>query len=457
LKAALLAGLAGVALALPWASSAEAQVSPEQATELGREAYRYGLPLLEFLRVRAEMTSVRAPDGRGNAPVNTFSHARGFARPRDRTVVAPNVDTLYSIAHLDLAKGPVLLSHPAMGRRFFGFQFLDPYTNVIGYAGTRTTGRGAGRVQIAWTRRPGKREPGAKLIRSRYRRVWVIGRTLATDSRADQRRARAKMLRYRLRPGPRLRSRRPGRPRKAPLPTDGLELLDALGRALAQNPPPPRDRPLLERLAGVGVGPGLRPSEAGLSADVLAALRDGVEREAAEAPTRARADVARQAIAAGGWLSLDPKIGNYGTDYDLRATVALVGLGANTPAEAIYPTALADGEGAFLTGANRYRLVFGRGEEPPTRAFWSLTMYDSGGYLVPNPTRRYAIGTSHPPLVRRRDGSIVVLIQRERPAARNVNWLPAPAGGFRLNLRLYWPRRAALTGAWRPPPVQRLG
>jgi hypothetical protein len=453
----VLAGLAGLALALPWASSAEAQVSPEQAMELGREAYRYGLPLLEFLRVRAEMTSVKAPDGRGNAPVNMFSHARGFATPRDRTVVAPNVDTLYSIAHLDLAKGPIVLGHPRMGRRYFGFQFLDPYTNVIGYAGTRTTRRGAGRVEIAWTRRPGRRTPGARLIRSPYRRVWVIGRTLATDSRADQRRARAKMLRYRLSPAPRLRSRRPGRPRKAPLPTAGLELLDSLGRALAQNPPPARDRPLLDRLAQVGVGPGLRPFEAGLPTDVLDALREGVEREAAEAPARVRGEVVRQALAAGGWLSLDPKIGSYGADYDLRAAVALIGLGANTPAEAIYPTALADGDGAFLSGTGRYRLVFERGREPPARAFWSLTMYDSDGFLVANPARRYAIGTSHPPLVRRRDGSIVVLIQRERPAARDVNWLPAPAGGFRLNLRLYWPRRAALTGAWRPPPVERIG
>jgi hypothetical protein len=423
---------------------------------LGREAYRYGLPLLEFLRVRAEMTSVTAPDGRGNAPVNAFSHARRFASPRSRTVVAPNVDTLYSIAHLDLAKGPIVLSHPDMSRRYFGFQFLDPYTNVIGYAGTRTTGREAGRVAIAWTRRPVRRTRGVRVIRSPYRRVWVIGRTLATDSRADQRRARAKMLRYRLSPAPRLRSPRPGRPRKAPLPTDGLELLDSLGRALRQNPPPARDRPLLDRLAQVGVGPGLRPAEAGLPAEALAALREGVEREAAEAPARVRAEVAQRAIAAGGWLSLDPKIGNYGTDYDLRAAIALIGLGANTPAEATYPTALADGEGAFLTGANRYRLVFEPGQEPPARAFWSLTMYDSDGYLVPNPARRYAIGTSHLPLVRRRDGSIVVLIQRERPSEKGVNWLPAPAGGFRLNLRLYWPRRPALTGAWRPQPVERL-
>ena len=114
LRAILALGAALGAVAAPGA--AQAQVSPDQAAELGREAYRYGIPLLEMLRIRTEMTSVRAPDGRGNAPVNAFSHARKFATPRDRTVVAPNVDTLYSISHLDLGKGPIVLSHPDMGR-----------------------------------------------------------------------------------------------------------------------------------------------------------------------------------------------------------------------------------------------------------------------------------------------------------------------------------------------------
>src|SRR5688572_23714618 len=137
-----------------------ADVSGEQAEALGREAYRYGLPLLEFLRVRRENTSVKAPDGRGNAPLNRFSHARRFAGPANRTVVAPNVDTLYSIAQLDIGKGPIVLSHPSMRRRYFVFQLLDPYTNTIAYVGTRRTGSKAGRFAITWTRRPGGRVRG---------------------------------------------------------------------------------------------------------------------------------------------------------------------------------------------------------------------------------------------------------------------------------------------------------
>ena len=54
--------------------------TPAEAEAIGREAYRYGLPLLEFLRVRRENTSVRAPDGSGNAPVNRLSNAAQVRR-----------------------------------------------------------------------------------------------------------------------------------------------------------------------------------------------------------------------------------------------------------------------------------------------------------------------------------------------------------------------------------------
>jgi hypothetical protein len=264
------------------------------------------------------------------------------------------------------------------------------------------------------------------------------------------------MRRYRLSPAPALRSRRPGKPRKHPLPTDGLALMDALGRALAENPPPRRDRPLLRRLKQVGVGPGLSPADQGLPADVLEALGEGVEAEAAELLNRTRVDVLRQALGNGGWLTLSSRIGAYGTDYLLRAQLALLGIGANTPAESVYPTALADSTGALLTGASRYRMVFRRGQLPPVRGFWSVTMYDSDGFLVPNAAHRYSLGPTHPPLVRRGDGSIVIAIQRARPAEKDVNWLPAPAGGFRLSMRLYWPKPAVLRGVWQPPPLERV-
>src|SRR5829696_8386836 len=122
-----------LALASPVAASAgTTQPTRDEAVQAGRDAFLYGFPLLDFLRIRATNTSVKASDGKGNAPLNFFSHAGRFAGPTDRTVVAPNVDTLYSLAQVDLGKGPIVLSHPDMGKRYFVFEIVEPYTNVVG-------------------------------------------------------------------------------------------------------------------------------------------------------------------------------------------------------------------------------------------------------------------------------------------------------------------------------------
>jgi hypothetical protein len=454
--------LAAVALAAPLSANAD-EPTAAQAEALGKQAYDYGFPLLEFLRVRREETSVRCPDGRGNAPVNSFSNAKGFANAAARTVVAPNTDTLYSIAHLDLAKGPIRLSHPRMEKRYYSFELLDPYTNVIDIPGQREDGGNAGSYEIRWDRKPAKgKSAGAdRVITSRYRRVWVIGRTLATSAK-DQRRAHELMARYRLTTlnGKRRRFRkgcRPGEPAKYPTPATGPEFIAALDAALAKNPPPKRDNPLLAQLRPLGVGPGLSPGTAALPEDVRAALYKGVADEAAGLPGQSRATVFREALKTSGWLLPPANIGNYGTDYAFRALIAVVGLGANTPNEAIYPSGIADASGALYNGANAYRLTFPPGQQPPAKYFWSLTMYDSNGYLVPNAINRYSVGPSHPPLVRRADGSIVIAIQQTLPAEADVNWLPSPPGGFRLSLRLYGPSKAARTGVWRPPGVVKAG
>jgi hypothetical protein len=458
---AVLALIALAVLALPQAASAAP--TADEAEALGEQAYDYGFPLLEFLRVRSEMTSVDCPDTKGDAPVNSFSNARSFADAKARTVVAPNTDTLYSIAHLDLKKGPIVLSHPDMGKRYYSFELLDPYTNVIAIPGLREDGPDAARIEIRWTgQSPHWTEPSDpdRVIKSRYRRVWVIGRTLATD-KADQKKAQQLMAKYRL-TLPNCLERtfpngcKPADPAEYPTPTDGPAFIDALNDALAKNPPPKRDDPFLNQLKQLGVGPGLSPETAGLSPDVLAALYKGVGDEAAALPSAARLSSFQDALQHDGWLLPAPNIGDYGTDYRFRAFVAIVGLGANTPDEAIYPTGIADASGALYDGANDYRLTFAPGDEPPAKYFWSVTMYDSSAYLVDNPIDRYSIGPSHPPLVKKPDGSIVIAIQQTEPTEADVNWLPSPPGGFRLALRLYGPSKAARNGTWRAPGVVKL-
>jgi len=463
LTAALALGLAAVVPTAGSSAQAVGPVNPASATVIGQQAYDYGFPLMESRRVRREMTSVRCPDILGNAPFNSFSHRRFPADATDRTVVAPNTDTLYSVAHLDLARGPLVLSWPKMGRRYFSFAMFDPYTENFAIPGSREDGSGAARVLVRWSKRKGgvgtKRYD--RVITSKYRRVWVIGRTLAS-SKADQRRAYRKMRKYKL-TTPSGRSRRfdrdcvPGDPTPHPTPSNGARFIRQLNRELAQNPPPRRDAAILAELAPYGIGPGLDPADAGLDPATEQALHAAISAEAAALPQSIKLRAARGALTADGWFDPPPGLGDYGTDYRLRAQIATAGLGANRRVEAIYPTGVLDGLGAPYVGTNSYRLVLEADELPPARYFWSLTMYDADGYLVPNDTGRYAVGPSHPPFTTRPDGSVVVVMSQQPPTGRYANWLPAPPGQFRLNLRLYGPSRAALRGQWTPPPVENLG
>ena len=453
-----IAGLTGAVLALAWQSpSAQAAVNPVRTADLGVQAYVYGLPLMEFLRVRTTMTSVSCVSDRG-APVNVFTHYGSFRRPGDRTIVSPTVDTLTSIAHLDLGDGPVVLSHPDMGDRYFVFQLLDPYTNTVAYVGSRTTGSKAGRFAITWTGAPRAAPEGATPITVDDRRIWIIGRTLAGDP-ADQLAANALMRHYALTPpggAPAVPDCPPGvRPTEARRPS-GLAFLDGLSAAMEDNPPPARDAAFLQRLAPIGVGPGRRVAQARLNPLSRVALEQTVK--LADRTTLPAVDLVQtgRAAAGRGWTPTPRSIGDYGTDYLTRAGIAQIGLGANTREEAIYRMAFFDSRGSVLDGRRSYRLRFRAGQEPPQDAFWSVTVYDGNGYLPDVPEGRHSVSTSRPPFVRRPDGSVDIVLSRTRPADPQANWLPVPPSRFRVILRIYTPRPAVLTGAWRPPAIERL-
>jgi hypothetical protein len=156
-----------------------------------------------------------------------------------------------------------------------------------------------------------------------------------------------------------------------------------------------------------------------------------------------------------GWV-FTTHTGSYGTNYLQRALVTAIGLGANLPEDAVYPTSEADPEGRPYDGAEKYVMHFEKGELPPAKAFWSITMYDAQYFFVANPLNRYTV-SSRSKLKANPDGSIDVLIQQTPPArAMQGNWLPAPKGRFVLMLRLYYPRAEApsiLDGSWKIPPV----
>ena len=127
-----------------------AYVGPIQAAVIAAQAYIYGYPLMEYERVRQTVPAL-----------NTIYSLTSFANPDVDPIWTaigggkrPNTDTFYSLAELDLSNGPVVLSVPDTPDRYYSFQLTDPYTNVVDYIGSRTTGTGPAEYAIVWTDGP---------------------------------------------------------------------------------------------------------------------------------------------------------------------------------------------------------------------------------------------------------------------------------------------------------------
>ena len=407
---------------------------------MAMQAYVYGYPLLEFEKFRS-----------GAASLNTISLRTGFASPDAVPIWRPNADTFYSRAVLDLSNGPVVLSFPDMGARYFSFQLIDPYTNVVDYIGTRATGSGPGTFAITWSGGPQISVDGAQTVTVPYSNMVMLGRTLVGDA-ADQQQAIELMKQFSL-----TASGSSATPPPATDPPTGLALLDAISAAMELNPPPATDAVRLQSIAQIGVGPGLQVADAHLGPVATAAVDLAVRGAVVLLPLLSGLVQYESALSNRGWAITDPSIGQYGANYQLRAAVALIGPWANIPDEAVYSAGLLDRYLLPLNGSHSYVMHFAPGQQPPAGAFWSVTVYDPSGQFVRNPLNRYSVSSSRPDeLVARPDGSVDIVFSQQDPADPGANWLPVPNGAFSAYLRVYVPGGAVLDGNWTPPPIERL-
>lgn len=439
-------------------------ITPQEAAQLAEEAYIYGYPLVLMEMTRRVMTHAAVPDPTTRkAPVGQFVHLSQALTPALRGVVSPNVDTLYSLAWLDLSAGPMVLSVPDTHGRYYLLPMLDAWTNVFAAPGSRTTGTGEGEFVVVGPRWHGTLPRGLKQISAPTNTVWIVGRTLV-DGHADCPEAQAIQRGYRLTPLSAW-----GKPHAAPrrvsvdpamegqmAPVERVARMEAptffgtLAALLTANPPRPGDTPMTERLARLDLVPGRPFNFAALDF----ATRQALERAIPLARRRIEAKAGTVGERVNGWQCCFG-LGRYGTDYLTRAAIASFGLGANLSADAICPYTTTDGKAKPLSGANSYVLHFAPGRTPPVNGFWSLTLYGPDHALVDNPIGRYAIG-DRDVLRLNADGSLDLHIQHEPPGpGKEANWLPAPAGAFNLILRMYWPKPAVLNRTWTPPAVER--
>ncbi len=439
------------------------ELTAERARDLSEQAYTYGYPLVLMHVTEQVSTNVSAPEGVA-APVNQFAHLRAFPDASFREIVRPNLDTFYSIAWLDLSAGPMVLSAPAAGDRYYMLPMLDGWTNVFASPGNRTTGTEPGSWAIVGPGWAGELPDGMSRIDAPTDMVWILGRT-QVNGESDYEAVHRFQDQLQLIPlnswgdtsytPPESVPVAAGVDREMP-PPDQVDAMDArtffatLAELMESNPPAAADAETVAEFAAIGLRPGegFQLSE---EPEIAAAIEQGV----ADARRRIAETTLELGEVRNGWSYMLEGIGTYGTAYLQRAAVGLYGLGANLPEDAVYPGAQADSDGAPFSGEHRYLMHFAADQLPPVKAFWSLTLYDERGYLVENPIDRYALG-DRDPLALNNDGSLDLLIQREAPEDGKSNWLPSPEGPFGLLLRLYRPEQAVLDGSWSAPAVRRL-
>jgi hypothetical protein len=111
----------------------------EEALSTASDAYVYGYPLVTMDMTRKQFTNVAAPDA-AHAPMGQILKFRTYPAVDNHAVTAPNADTLYTNAWLDVSKEPWILSVPNMGDRYYLLPLLDGWTDVFQVPGKRTTG-----------------------------------------------------------------------------------------------------------------------------------------------------------------------------------------------------------------------------------------------------------------------------------------------------------------------------
>lgn len=439
-------------------------LSAEEARELAEEAYTFAYPMLENYRTMLNSAVLEDSPSYG-APFNEFHHNTQLLDASFTTVVRPNTDTLYSSAWLDLRSEPVVLSVPEVpDDRYYVLQLVDLHTHNFGYIGTRATGNGPGNYMIAgpyWMGR--KREGIDEVFRSEGNFVAVIGRTAVAGSE-DVSNALEIMQQYTITPLDRFLGQlsiEPSAPLTYPLYREeqakSAGFIAYFNFLLGQLDIHPQDEDDIVSYGAIGVGRNRPFDTNSLHPEMRQVINEGVE-SALQKIEEKKQNLGEER---NGWMLITDAFGDrerMGGRYLTRAAAAMFGLYGNDVEEAYYPGTFVDGDSETLDASqHNYVIHFAADEIPPVDAFWSLTLYKMPEQLfADNPLNRYSIGDRTPGLRYGDDGSLTIYIQAESPGAeKESNWLPANAGPFSLQMRMYLPKPEALEGPYAPPPVQK--
>jgi hypothetical protein len=428
---------------------------------VGRTAYLWGWALVNMAN-RADAFSKAPEPGLlgGVVPVAFNSNAMmtGYISPEEHFIACPNQDVVYGAGFVTLDKEPIVFQVPDFGDRFWVYAHYDARTDEFSEIG-KAYGTKPGSYLMVGPNWKGETPTGiTAVVRSSTSLAFVVPRIFMDDTPEDHAAVQPVISQVVYYPLSKFDGKMktkdwsklphfPAPPSKGEAKWVNPEtFFDELPAVMKSVPPQPGEEALYNWIGSV----------------LDAAAKDpAIKKTLTETAVAAEGELitpffkwANNGRAAGNGWNSPVNNAQWGTDYLNRTATAKSNMYDNRPEETKYIYTDNDNQGAQLNGQNAYAITFAKGQTPPVKGFWSLTLYDDVHLFNPNPLARYSLGTKNKTLKYNPDGSLTLYASAKSPGAdKESNWLPAPDGTFSLYIRAYWADKAVLDGTWLPPAI----
>jgi hypothetical protein len=445
------------------------EMTKEYVHMVGRMAYLWGWPLVNMYNRREAFTQVPEPGLSGGflpaAPTGQISMLCDYINPKQKAVACPNQDVVYGLGFFALDTEPAVIQAPDFGDRFWVYGLYDARTDSFARIG-KPYGTKPGFYLIVGPNWKGKVPDGiAGVVRSSTELANAIPRMFMDDTEQDRKAIQTvinQVVAYPLsRYDGKMKTKDWSKSPHFPAPeskgngqtevhwVDPEKFFDQLPKVMKLVQPLPGEEALYVWIESV----------------LQAAANDPkIKKTLLEAAISAEKELISPLLtwryngkpAGNGWNS-PVNNAQWGTDYLNRTAVARSNIFENTPLETKYFFTDCDEHGRQLNGKGIYLITFEKGQLPPVKGFWSLTLYNDHHFFHPNQLNRYSLGTKNKTLKPNPDGSLTLYASSESPGEdKESNWLPSPDGTFSLYIRAYWPKEDILEGTWTPPVVKRV-
>lgn len=441
---------------------------PEYAKVIGRMAYVWGWPMVNMLNRSQTITKAPKAGLLGGilpvAPQGYVSMLHDYIVPSETFVTCPNQDVAYGLGFFSLDEQPVIFQVPDFGDRFWVYALYDQRTDQFGQVGKPYSTKPGFYLLVGPNWKGEKPEGVEAIVRSPTALANTIPRIFMDNTAEDRKAIQEKLNQVAFYPlsdfDGKMKTidwkKSPTIPNPAATSASGGEtkwvvpekFFDELPAVLDMVPPQPGEEALYGQFR-------LLLDAAAKDPAIKQALVE-VAKETEQAVIKPFFEWKHNGRPAGNGWNRSTNNAQFGLDYFNRTGTAKSNMFDNRPTETQYFYTDSDGTGAQLNGGHNYTVTFAKGQEPPVKGFWSLTLYNEKHLFSENPLNRYSLGTKNKNLVRNADGSLTIYVGPASPGKdKETNWLPSPKESISLYIRAYWGKQSILDGSWKPPVIKK--